>query len=90
METTGNDLKVPALSVVSTDGQGEGEKEPVATVKRRIKPGRKPNGVIKGDTRSMYISPGKSNGYRPMTCKLAYYSPEAVFVFHERMISAAV
>ena len=40
------------------DEPGEG-KEIVAMVKKRLKPGRTRNGVIKGDTRSLYISPSE-------------------------------
>lgn len=58
MAATGSEQKIPLLVVA--DERGEADKEPVATVKRRQKPGRKLNGVIKGDTRSMYISPGES------------------------------
>lgn len=60
MADTGNELKVPALTI-PTASQVDTEKEPMSVVKRRQKPGRKPNGVIKGDTRSMYISPGESS-----------------------------
>lgn len=58
MATSGSDLKVPSLEIPA-DERGEVDKEAVSTVKRRHKPGRKLNGIVKGDTRSMYISPSK-------------------------------
>lgn len=58
MATSGSDLKVPSLAIPADD-RGEIEKESVSTVKKRQKPGRKLNGIVKGDTRSMYISPSK-------------------------------
>lgn len=58
MATSGSDLKVPSLAIPA-DERGEMDKDPVSTVKKRQKPGRKLNGIVKGDTRSMYISPSK-------------------------------
>ena len=60
MACTGSEQKVPTL-FIPAEGRGDGGKEavPSAHVKKRLKPGRKLNGVVKGDTRSMYISPGK-------------------------------
>ena len=63
MAATGSEQKIPTL-VVPKEERLEVERESASTVKRRQKPGRKLNGVVKGDTRSMYISPGeKSSPY---------------------------
>lgn len=56
MATSGSDLKVPSIAIPADD-RGELDKQSVSTVKKRQKPGRKLNGIVKGDTRSMYISP---------------------------------
>ena len=56
------ELKVPAVSLLPPDDEAAadlGSKEP-GGVKRRSRPGRKLNGVLRGDTRSLYISPGES------------------------------
>ena len=37
----------------------EENKEAMAMIRKRLKPGRTRNGVIKGDTRSLYISPSE-------------------------------
>ena len=58
----GGELKVPAVSVLPAEDVAA----PVAdlndkeqAVKRRARPGRKLNGVVRGDTRSLYISPSE-------------------------------
>ena len=57
MAATQSEQKAPTRAMAADD-RGEA-KEATATVRRRPKPGRKLNGVVKGDTRSMYISPGE-------------------------------
>ena len=54
----GGELKIPSVSVLPEDGMAADG--PAAGVKRRLRPGRKPNGVVRGDTKSLYISPSKS------------------------------
>ena len=50
----GGELKIPSVSVLPEDGMvADGP------VKRRPRPGRKLNGVVRGDTKSLYISPGE-------------------------------
>jgi hypothetical protein len=53
MATPGSE-QMPSSIMPTNDLAGE---DLTATVKRRQKPGRKLNGVVKGDSRSMYISP---------------------------------
>ncbi|CAI8046668.1 hypothetical protein GBAR_LOCUS25806 [Geodia barretti] len=51
----GGELKIPSVSVLPEDGMvADG---PPTAVKRRPRPGRKLNGVVRGDTKSLYISP---------------------------------
>ena len=54
----GGELKIPSVSVLPEDGVAVDG--PPAGVKRRPRPGRKPNGVVRGDTKSLYISPSES------------------------------
>lgn len=58
MEGTASEQKVPTL-VIPEEDRLEVARELAPSVKRRQRPGRKLNGVVKGDTRSMYISPGE-------------------------------
>ena len=60
MAATQSEQKAPTHAMAADDrGEADMQKEATATVRRRPKPGRKLNGVVKGDTRSMYISPGE-------------------------------
>ena len=57
MAAAGSELQIPSVSVLTEDG---GPADESGAVKRRARPGRKPNGVVRGDTKSLYISAGES------------------------------